>query len=114
MTLQIVKGHPWDRKKFYVRRKRDYKRVTKNEIMQRLRLAKISTRQYGETGFAKDGTPIVADKVRTEMKKLKPIDKSKIVLTDDDVRSLQREMERKGIKTIYLPRKFIIKRRLPG
>jgi len=110
---QIVRAPYWSKKKYFIRKRRRYDRPSKNELMNRLRFATVSTKLYGSKGLADNGLPIVADKTGKTMKSLPPIGRKREVLSDRDVRALQNEMVRKGIDTVYLPDKYTTRRQLP-
>ena len=100
--MQIVKAPWWSSKKHYVRRRPDYQHPSKGVLANRVRFAQISTRQYGKTGFSKDGMPIIAATVRDELKRLPPLPKEKKKLTFLQRISLYREMKKKGVPFVLL------------
>ena len=110
---QVCKAPPWSKKKYFIRRKRRFDKPSKNEVLNRIRFATVATKLYGETGYTDDGLPVVAGKLKQEMKALPPIGRRKVVLTGSEVRSLQRDMARKGISTIQLDDRYEIRRQLP-
>jgi len=104
--MQVVKAPWWSDKDFYVRRSRNYGKPSRGELRARIRFATAATRQFGRRGLAPNGNPIVAEAVKTEIRSLPPIGRTREELTDAMRASLRRKMREKGLPFVELPEKY--------